>query len=451
MESSHYSGLDYRYVEFLQPYQLACDLAQRGELLPAYIILDWVLAYGSPCPEWQHTLKTLQGRILHCNQGLKRSKRLFYTRRHSRESLDARILSFLIPAVEETQRDAVIEMVESLQDPHLRIPLLMSCAAQWGELSDWLRHVNQYLSLFRLSGCMPSRGSGCRRLQAANHVLQDIEMEPSGDEASGLSCGLVTVIMSSFNSGDTIDYAIKSILGQSYCDLELIVVDDASSDQTLEILAEHANRDSRVVPVFRDVNSGPYECRNVALGRARGAYITTHDSDDLCHPQRLRMQVDFLRAQPDRAAVIGQWLRIGPHGHVLYHNKRGGAFLHGGLATMMYRRDVINRIGCYDNVRYSADTEYLFRLRRVIGADAVGTLRAPLVLAAQRQRSLTASAGTRTDSFLGDSESRAAYRSAWEQWHAETDPERLVMRSNAAERMFQAPEDMVVSPRGVRV
>jgi len=450
MKSADDPGLDCRLLELLQPYQLARDLARRQLLLPAYIILDWLVAYGFACPEWKRDLKKVEAEILLGNPRIKRDKRLFYTRRHCRASLDARLLSFLIPYLKKAQRKAILEIVENIEDPSLRIPLLINCAAEWGGLRDWVQCMNQYFSFYHLAGCSPLQGSGLRRLlRRSDHILQDVEMQSvAGEELKG-GCGLVTVIMSAYNAEATIGYAIKSILRQSYADLELVVIDDASLDRTAQIIDDYASRDSRIVPLFLNVNSGPYECRNLALKRVKGAYITTHDSDDLCHPQRLSMQVQFLSAHSETVAVIGQWLRIGPRGHVLYHNKRGGAFLHGGLATMMYRAEVINRIGRYDGVRYSADTEFLFRLRKVFGAGAVASIRRPLALAAHTDGSLTGCAGSRSDSFFGDCESRAVYRSAWEKWHAESDPQQLCIPFDSEIRMFQAPEEMLTGSKGV--
>lgn len=446
-ENNDYAGLDWGHVDRIKMHELAGQLAKDSQLLAAYIILDWIASYGLKNPESDDLRKAVAESILTHNQQVKRSRRLFYTRRHSRESVDARLLYFLISCIHRDQKEVLLSMIERIQDMQLRIPLLINYAAQWLGVSDWVLCMNQYLSQFCLSGCTISRGSSRLLCGARDHILQGIEMLPPAQKGSSANNELVTIIMSCHNAESTVGYAIESILEQSYDNFELIIVDDASTDETAEIIAEYGRRDRRIAPIYLDANRGPYEGRNIAVGRASGVYVTTHDSDDLCHPDRIRKQVKSLRSQPQIAAVIGQWLRIGPHGHVLYHNKRGGAFLHGGLATMMYRRDVLKLIGYYDHVRYSADTEFLFRLRKVYGADSVISINEPLVLAAHSKSSLTGCTQSRADSFLGDCESRALYRNAWEEWHSRTDPKDLFMPLEVDMRMFPAPEEMLVGYR----
>lgn len=97
----------------------------------------------------------------------------------------------------------------------------------------------------------------------------------------------ISVIMANYCGADHIDAAIRSVLGQTLTDLELIVSDDASPDDSLAIARNHATRDPRVVVIEAPANAGPAAARNRALDAARGAWIAIVDSDDLIHPQRL--------------------------------------------------------------------------------------------------------------------------------------------------------------------
>lgn len=98
---------------------------------------------------------------------------------------------------------------------------------------------------------------------------------------------LISVIMSHYNGSGFLEPAIKSVLNQSYRSLELIVVDDASQDDSLIVLERLAASDPRLVVIALEANSGPAVARNAALEVARGDWLAIVDSDDLLHPMRL--------------------------------------------------------------------------------------------------------------------------------------------------------------------
>ncbi|MCP9887703.1 glycosyltransferase family 2 protein [Cyanobium sp. ATX 6A2] len=303
--------------------------------------------------------------------------------------------------------------------------------------------MTRYLNLFST----PAQELAVTRISSANatpmHILELLNIETSIARRESSRPGTqISIIMSAYNAEYTIAYAIQSLLNQVYTDFELLIVDDSSTDQTQTIIRKFAQSDQRIIPILLTENRGAYACRNIALSRASGTFITTHDADDFCHPLRLSLQAEFLEQDANRVAVISQWLRIKENGEIIYHNKRGGDFLHGGLATMMYRHEIVATIGFYDEVRYSADTEYLFRIRSLYGHDSVGILRKPLVLAAANNYSLTTARESYTDSFLGDCKSRSEYRHSWEHWHQEESP-RLYLSMNPVTRPFPAPEEML--------
>lgn len=102
---------------------------------------------------------------------------------------------------------------------------------------------------------------------------------------------LISVVMPCHNSSAFIIEAILSVLNQTYRNLELIVVDDHSSDRSASIIAELANLDPRIRPVYKDVNVGAAESRNVALDMAQGEYIAFLDSDDSWRKDKLQVQL----------------------------------------------------------------------------------------------------------------------------------------------------------------
>ena len=100
--------------------------------------------------------------------------------------------------------------------------------------------------------------------------------------------------MPACNAETTIGTAIESNINQSWTNLELIVVDDCSSDGTWSAVESFAERDARVKPTKHSANRGAYAARNTALNMASGELITVSDADDWSHPQRLAIQARHL-------------------------------------------------------------------------------------------------------------------------------------------------------------
>ncbi|WP_017179292.1 glycosyltransferase family 2 protein [Actinomyces timonensis] len=106
---------------------------------------------------------------------------------------------------------------------------------------------------------------------------------------------LVSVIVPSFNSQDHVAETIRSVLAQTMADLEIIAVDDASTDSTADVLAGLAAQDPRVTVLVQGENQGVARARNRGLEAARGRYIAYLDSDDLWVPTKLERQLAFMR------------------------------------------------------------------------------------------------------------------------------------------------------------
>ncbi len=107
---------------------------------------------------------------------------------------------------------------------------------------------------------------------------------------------MVSVIMPAYNAGSFIAAAIQSVLNQTVMDLELIVIDDGSQDDTLRIVRETAMADLRVRCCPNDRNMGTACSRNRGLELSRGQYVAFLDSDDIWRPQKLEMQIRQMEA-----------------------------------------------------------------------------------------------------------------------------------------------------------
>jgi len=112
---------------------------------------------------------------------------------------------------------------------------------------------------------------------------------------------LVTVLMPVYNGGDYLKPAIESILGQTYRDFEFLIINDCSTDDSMEIIQSY--KDPRIVIHTNTVNMGQTKSLNVGLKLAKGKYIVINDADDLSLPHRIEKQLDFVSNHPEFAVV----------------------------------------------------------------------------------------------------------------------------------------------------
>jgi len=105
---------------------------------------------------------------------------------------------------------------------------------------------------------------------------------------------LVTVIIPTYNSANTVEQSIESVINQTMPDFELIIVDDGSRDKTFEIISEIAKKDSRIKVLKNEFNIGVAATRNNALKIASGKYIAFLDSDDIWAKEKLEKQIELL-------------------------------------------------------------------------------------------------------------------------------------------------------------
>lgn len=105
---------------------------------------------------------------------------------------------------------------------------------------------------------------------------------------------LVSIIMPCYNSAETLEESIESVLAQTYSNFELILVDDGSIDQTLEIINRYLVYDKRVRFFRTKCNSGAAVARNIAIENANGTFIAFLDSDDVWMPEKLEKQILFM-------------------------------------------------------------------------------------------------------------------------------------------------------------
>lgn len=253
----------------------------------------------------------------------------------------------------------------------------------------------------------------------------------------------VAVIMTSFNSAASIGLAIHSVLAQSHRNLQVIVVDDVSTDGTPEIVESIAEIDPRVRLIRNPINMGTYCAKNRAIASCDPDYYAFHDSDDWMHPQRITEHLRYMEENPSLVCTTSSWFRMDQRGYAMV--RRGGGYIHDNPASTFFRREVIENLGFFDSVRTGADSEFVWRVRRRFGRKSVKRINKPLAIGLHHSQSLTQSGATAFDENRY-SAVRLRYWESWIAWHRQSVLEGrapIYMAFPNMERSFAAPEEIL--------
>lgn len=176
------------------------------------------------------------------------------------------------------------------------------------------------------------------------------------EDASGGQ--LVSVIVPAYNASKTIDETLRSVRGQTHRNLEILVVDDGSKDDTVEIAEAHAAEDQRI-RVLRQANGGVAAARNTGILSARGSLVAPVDADDVWAPTKTERQVALMGANPKATLCYTWWACIDHKGRVTAYGGRHSAHgealkdmcrtnLVGNGSGAMMRREAVIAAGLYD-------------------------------------------------------------------------------------------------------
>lgn len=164
----------------------------------------------------------------------------------------------------------------------------------------------------------------------------------------------ITVIMGVYNGAKKLTAAVESILNQTFADFEFIICDDASSDNSLQILEVLAARDKRIKIIRNPYNLSLAPTLNNCLQAASGEYIARMDDDDISHSERFEKEMAFLDTHPEYA-IVGTGRNIYDEGGI-WGTQRGGGerskvdiyrgrtFLH---PSIMVRKEALLAVGGY--------------------------------------------------------------------------------------------------------
>ena len=181
---------------------------------------------------------------------------------------------------------------------------------------------------------------------------------------------LVSTIIPVKNRPQMLCESVESVLAQTYRPIEVIIVNDGSTDETAQVAEELASRHPGIIRVIHQKARGPGPAREAGRLQAQGEFIQYLDSDDLLLPDKFELQVSALRKNPDCGIAYGMTSLVNDAGDVLepvfkWTGKCMERLFPALLVdrwwcthTPLYRRSVIDRIGPWSSLRYSQDWEY---------------------------------------------------------------------------------------------
>ncbi|MCB5176429.1 glycosyltransferase family 2 protein [Microvirga lenta] len=246
----------------------------------------------------------------------------------------------------------------------------------------------------------------------------------------------LSVLMPAYNCADTLPIALTSILDQTWRNLEVLVVDDRSPDETWQVIQRFAERDNRIIPLRHERNGGAYAARNTALAHATGDFVTVHDADDWSHPEKFAAQMLHALSQPDGiSTTIG--VRVSMDLRFDVKANMAGMLME-NTSSLLVKRQVMADLGGWDVTRLGADSEFYERIKVKHGLATNKLFPAtPLTLILFSGSSLTQTkaAGIATVNYGA----RRQYKEAYRFWHATEMAKPEPDLRMTPERRFPAP------------
>jgi len=237
-----------------------------------------------------------------------------------------------------------------------------------------------------------------RVFRLAGLDVPEVAWRASGIEYKSLSCERynaavesdtrVSVILAARNEAELLPLAVGSLLAQSWRNIEIIIVNDASEDGTQAVAESLARQDPRIKVVQLPVNLGLWGAKNVGLRHCTGALITMHDADDWSHYRKLELQATALLRHPGLVATSSHMIRVNQEDGVPY-TRNARNYLRWNASSFMFRSDVIGQTGGFLDKLLGSDCEFVARVETLYGAEAHARIRLPLCIGLQRKGSLS--------------------------------------------------------------
>lgn len=247
--------------------------------------------------------------------------------------------------------------------------------------------------------------------------VPDVSWRPGGIEYSSLSCGRyasavesetrISVILTAHNEEALLPVAVDSLLCQSWRNLEIIIVDDASTDQTWQMAEALAQKDGRIKLVKLNKQLGLWGAKNVGLQHCTGTIITMHDADDWSHPRKIELQASPLLRNRGVMATSSYMVRVDQQTGAPY-TRNARNFLRWNPSSFMFRPTLVRESGGFLDKLLGSDCEFVARAEIIHGVDTHLHVRLPLSIGLQRSGSLS-------NRFRSGAEALVRFQH-WEQW-----------------------------------
>lgn len=246
-----------------------------------------------------------------------------------------------------------------------------------------LLHLNSHLEA---SGLKTLRLlDTCKPPTVQNLTTPETPSSPTGP--------LVSIVMPAYQAEKWIFHSIRSLMNQTYTNIELIIVDDGSVDETQGIVTEMARHDDRIKYIRLVRNRGAYVARNIGLDAAQGEFFTVNDADDFAHPERIERQITPLIEDSNIVFTLADLVRVGNDG--VFGRKEVYPIQRLNPSSLVFRRQkVVSESGRWEEVRFGSDSEFIARLKNNYSGNQWHRLKLPLTIASSHDQSLTASTNT---------------------------------------------------------
>lgn len=177
----------------------------------------------------------------------------------------------------------------------------------------------------------------------------------------------VSIILTAYNAENTIQYSISSILNQNYKNIELIVIDDCSTDSTYLTSLLSIDNDPRVKLIKNESNLGPFESKNKAINLIESNYILFHDADDIALPNKIETMMKYMKN--NISIVESKWIKLNHYGVPMINF--GLPFIRSNIGGFLVKKELFSKIGYFDNLKKEADNEFIERTKTLLNINSV--------------------------------------------------------------------------------